>query len=200
MDHIESALVLLLVHDGAHAAAVVASGGHGQVAKVELHVLLDLASLNVQQHGVVDLDLWVRVADGAGVVGDNVWHTALAVFQTLDLAQLVGGLVPANAVDDEAALGVVDQAEVLVRLLELDDVHEASGVGGVGADLAIHLDQALLQDLHDLLVGEGVLETVPQHEQQWQALAQLVGPGGRLGGENTPKLVQHPVLRGIQPL
>jgi len=43
------------VHDGAHTAVVVAPGGHGQVAKVKLHEVLNLASLNVQHHGVVDL-------------------------------------------------------------------------------------------------------------------------------------------------
>ena len=77
-------------------------------------------------------------------------------FQALDLEQLVGGLVLADAVHHEAALGVKDQAEVLVRLLQLDDVHETSGVGCVGADLAVHLDQALLEDLHHLLVCKGI--------------------------------------------
>lgn len=59
--------------------------------------------------------------------------------------------------DGVAALGVVDEAEVLARLLEGDDVHEAGGVGGVGADLAVDLDEALHEDGPSLAVVQGVL-------------------------------------------
>lgn len=43
------------MHDGADAAVVVASSGHGQVAKVKLNEILHFASLNVEHHGVVHL-------------------------------------------------------------------------------------------------------------------------------------------------
>ena len=63
-----------------------------------------------------------------------------------DLAQLVLGLLSGDAVDGEAALGVVDETEVLASLLDTDDVHEAGGVGSVGPDLAVDLDEALHHD------------------------------------------------------
>lgn len=102
------------------------------------------------------LDLGIRVAQGPAIVGADVGHAALANLKPADLAQLVGSLLLGDAVHDEAALGVVDQAEVLVGLVQVDHVHDAGGVGHVGLDLAVDLDQALLQDLLHLLAGQGV--------------------------------------------
>ena len=67
--------------------------------------------------------------------------------------------------DSEASLHVVDDAEVLSSLLDLDDVHEAGGELGVGPGLAVDLDQALLHDSLHLLHGEGVLQTVPEEAE-----------------------------------
>lgn len=74
--------------------------------------------------------------------------------------------------------------------------HVSSRVVRIGADLAVNLDQTLHDDLGHLGVGEGVLETVTQENDQRQRLAQLVRTGGRTRGEHTPQLVQHPCLRG----
>lgn len=78
--------------------------------------------------------------------------------------------------------GATHQAEVLISLLDGDDVHEASGVGGISADLAVNSDQALLQDGLHLLARQRVLQTVAQHQHQGQALPLLVRAGGGLGG------------------
>ena len=51
---------------------------------------------------------------------------------------------------DEAALHVVENTEVLTRLLERDDVLEARWEGWVGAHLVINLDDALHGDEHHL--------------------------------------------------
>ncbi len=64
---------------------------------------------------------------------------------------------------DEAPLHVVDDPEVLAGLLNLDDVHEAGGEPGVSPHLAVNLDQALLDNRLDLLHGQGVFQTVPEH-------------------------------------
>lgn len=87
---------------------------------------------------------------------DQEWDAALAKLHSLDLPELVFSLLGLDAVDGEAALGVVDQAEVLAGLLDADDIHEASGVGGIGADLAINLDQAL----HDNCLGLAGVERI----------------------------------------
>lgn len=65
--------------------------------------------------------------------------------------------------------------------------HEASGVGDVGADLAVDLDEPLHANLFDLVSGQGVLQTVPEEDDEGQALPQLVGTSGgtrSLEGEN----------------
>jgi hypothetical protein len=94
------------------------------------------------------------------IVRNQEWDPALAELNTLDLAQLELSLLSLDTVDGEAALGVVDETEVLASLLEGDDVHEASGEGGVGADLAVNLDQTLHHDGLDLTTVQGVLETM----------------------------------------
>lgn len=60
--------------------------------------------------------------------------------------------------------------------------HEASGVGNISADLAIDLDEPLHADLLDLISGQSVLETVPQEDDEGQALPQLVRTGGGTRG------------------
>lgn len=53
--------------------------------------------------------------------------------------------------------------------------HESSGVGGVGAHFAVHLDEALLHNLQHFVTGERVLEPVAQEDDERQTLPQLVG-------------------------
>lgn len=92
-----------------------------------------------------------------GIMRNQEWDPALAQLHALDLAQLVFGLLGRDAVDGEAALGVVHEAEVLACLLNADDVHEARRVVYVGADLAIDLDEALHDNALDFAAIERVL-------------------------------------------
>merc|ERR1712194_115636 len=87
--------------------------------------------------------------NGAAVVCHNVRHGAslasvevvasdggLAATPDLqDSAKLELGLLVGDAVDNEATLDVVQEAELLVRLLDGDHIHESSRVGDVGANL-----------------------------------------------------------------
>lgn len=88
---------------------------------------------------------------------NQVGNTTLAKLHTLDLAQLVFGLLSSDAVDGEATLGVVDETEVLASLLNANDIHVAGGVCSVGADLAVDLDQALHDNGLDFTAIERVL-------------------------------------------
>ena len=74
------------------------------------------------------------------IMRNQEWHTPLAQLHALDFGELVFGFLGCDAVDGEAAFGVVDEAEVLARLFDGDDVHEAGGVGCVGADFAVDFD------------------------------------------------------------
>jgi hypothetical protein len=147
-------------------------------------------------------------------VRNQEWDPALAELNTLDLAELELSLLSLDAVHGETALGVVDETEVLAGLLEGDDVHETSGEGGVGADLAVNLDQTLHHDGLNLATVQGVLETINEKElveyslhiehgvacvpvtdedNQGKAVPELVGTGGGLGRIGSGHLVQEPV-------
>jgi hypothetical protein len=91
------------------------------------------------------------------IVRNTVGNSALAKLDALDLAQLVCRLLASYPVDGVATLGVEDEAEVLASLIDRDDVHETRREGGVGADLAIDLDEALHEDRVDLTSVEGIL-------------------------------------------
>ena len=94
------------------------------------------------------------------IVRNQEWDPALAELHTLDLAELELSLLGLDAVHGEAALGVVDETEVLAGLLDTDDIHETGGVGRVSADLAVDLDQTLHHDRLGLTAVEGVLQTI----------------------------------------
>lgn len=127
------------------------------------------------------------------------------------------GLLRLDGVNGKAALGVVKKAEVLVRLLDRDDVHEASRVVHVSANLAIDLDEALEHNGGHLAARERILEAVTQKHNQGERLAALVGASRGLGGlydrasdhrrpvlkqtyPGAAHLVKHPVLGRIKAL
>ena len=83
-------------------------------------------------------------------MGNNLRHALSTQLDTLHLEELVRSLLWRNTVHDEAALHVVENTEVLTRLLERDDVLEARWEGWVGAHLVINLDDALHGDEHHL--------------------------------------------------
>lgn len=131
---------------------------------------------------------------------DQEWDSALAELDALDLAELVLGLLGPDAVDGEAALGVIDETEVLARLLDGDDVHEAGRVGDIGADLAVNLDQALHENGLGLAVVQRVLEAVAHEDDEGEGISGLVGTGRRLGGVHSRELVEKPVRGGAKAL
>lgn len=134
------------------------------------------------------------------IVRDQEWDSTAAKLNALDLTELVLGLLGLDAVDGEAALGVVDETEVLASLVDGDDVHEAGGVGHVGADLAVDLDEALHEDGAGLAEVEGVLEAVAEEDNQRQAVAKLVRTGRGAGSVGSGQLVQEPVRRRAKAL
>ncbi|KAL8413650.1 hypothetical protein RB594_005060 [Gaeumannomyces avenae] len=125
VDNVEAAVVALTVGDDTDTTHVATAGDHGHGASVELDEVGDLASGKIDLDGVVDLD---QGNSRPGIMRNQEWDSAAAQLDTLDLAELVLGLLGLDAVDGEAALGVVDETEVLAGLLDRDDVHEAGGL------------------------------------------------------------------------
>jgi hypothetical protein len=133
-------------------------------------------------------------------VRDQEWDSALAQLHSLDLSEFVFCLLGLDSVDGEAALGVVDKTEVLASLLDGDDIHETSWVGGISSDLAINLDQALHDNGLGLARVESILEAVSDEDDEGHAVAELVRTGGRTRSVGTGKLVQKPVRGSAQAL
>lgn len=131
---------------------------------------------------------------------DQEWDCTTAKLDALDLAELVLGLLGLDTVDGETALGVVDETEVLAGLLDGDDVHEPSGVGHVGADLGVDLDEALHQDGPGLAEVERILEAVADEDDQGKTVAELVRTGRGLGSVGTGQFVKQPVRGGAKAL
>ena len=63
VDNVEASVVALAVGDDTNTTHVATTGDHGNGASVELDEVLDLARLDVNLDGVVDLDGRVGVAD-----------------------------------------------------------------------------------------------------------------------------------------
>jgi hypothetical protein len=122
VDNVEATKVTLGVDNDTDAAHVTATSDHGNVSGLELDVFDDLVLDKVELDGVVDLDGGVGVTDGAAVVGNDVGDTLGAKLATADLAKLEVGLLGGDAVDGEATLDVVEETEVLARLLNGDDI------------------------------------------------------------------------------
>jgi len=65
----------------------------------------------------------------------------------------------------EAALGVVDKAEVLACLFDRDDVHKTGWVCRIGANLSVDFDKALHDDGFGFAGVEGILESSRKSER-----------------------------------
>ena len=157
VDDVEGSWVTVTGLDDTNTASVTTTGDHAKVARVELDVLGDGTGLDVKDDGVVNLDVRGWVADGAGVVGNDEWDTLnidifcqkewlylLGNADLGDLAELVACLLGGDAVNGEASLDIVDEAEGLVGLLDGDDIHESGGEGGVTSDFAVDFYQIVL--------------------------------------------------------
>lgn len=114
---------VLLAQDHRTATAQISSArDHAQVARFELEHVQHLAGGDVVLDRVVLVDLRIRIADGAAVVRQQERHALRSDLDALHLQQLVLGLLARDAVHREAALDVVDQAEVFAGLVDVDHI------------------------------------------------------------------------------
>jgi len=180
--------------------SVVTTSDHAQVSDLEWYELGDLTSLKVDLNGVVDLDQWVGETNQTAIVGLDVWGGASTDTSLCDLCKLEGGLFLGDWVQDETTLGIVQETEVVVGLLDDYSIVETSWVFGVGAGLAVNFDSTVHQDGSDLLSGQSVLELISNQKNQGDTLSQLVFTSVWHSGEDTAHLVKHPVLWCVQAL
>lgn len=122
VDDIEPTNVLLSVHNDTSPTHVTSTGDHDDIAGIELDEVSDLALFEVVLDGIVSLDEGVGVTDGATVVGDDMRNASVTDSNTADFKKLVGGFLRGNTVNSETTLDIVEQTEVLARLLNGNDV------------------------------------------------------------------------------
>jgi hypothetical protein len=122
MHNIETSNVLLPMHNNTRPSHITTTRDHHDVPRIEFDEIRDLTLLKVELDRVVDFDCWVRVADRATVMSDDVWDTFGAYCHFADFEELVGGFFGCDAVDCETAFDVVKQTEVLARFFNGNDV------------------------------------------------------------------------------
>jgi len=200
VDNVETSIVTLSVSDNTNTAHVTTTGSHCNDTSVELDKVRDLASCEVNLDGVVNLDSWVWVTDGSSIVRDQEWDSAFAQLYSLDLSKLVFRLLSLDSVNGEATLGIVDKSEVFASLLDADDIHETSWVGGIGSDLAINLDQALHDNSLSFACVESILETIADEDDEGHAVAKLVRTWRWFWSIGTRQFVKEPMRWRTQAL
>lgn len=166
--------VLLSGSDNTNTADGVTSSDHCDVSNLELNKVEDLSSGDINLDGIVDLDLWIRELEGSGVMSNGIRGLVVTKEDLVDLAKLEGSFLLLDLMDGETALGVPQQSEDLLGLLDLDNIHETSGESHVGSDLSINLDELLHNNHLSLVVSQRVLETVAQQDDQGQRRSSLV--------------------------
>jgi hypothetical protein len=188
------------VHKGSNSSRIATTGDHHHAAKLELDNIRHFARGNVDLDGVVHLDIGVGVAKSPSVMGDGNGDLVIGNVNLIDTAELVLGLLTVDAVQDKASFCVEQETEAIATLLELNDVHESGREIVVGSDLSVNLDTPFHTDLHALLIGEGILQPLSEHDANGEALTQFVWSLGRPGGKHTAHFAQIPMLGGIEPL
>lgn len=198
MNNVETTQVPLLVNDHTRSTHVTTASNHDDVSGLELDVVNDLVLNEVELDSVVNLDSRVRVSDGSAIVGNDVGNALGTKLMLSDLEELESSLLGGDSVNSESALNVVEKTEVLARSLNGDDIyrpglaatistspssptHETSGEGLVSPDLAVDLDESLLNDSSDLTASKSVLQTVSKEDGEGKRLPELVGTRRRTG-------------------
>jgi len=203
VNDIEGSRVLVDSRDGSDTALVSTTGDEGKLSNVEFQVANRLASFEVKFEGIIDFPDGVRVADGAGIVGDDVRDdTSLSgvegvaahggfvgLVDALNADKFEVGLFFVNLGEDESSLVVVQHAVSFVGFVNGDNVHEAARIVNITADLAIDADEAAGADDDDLTAGEGILQTIAENQRERHAFSELVRTLRRTRGPDASKFV-----------
>merc|ERR1712166_63407 len=123
-----------------NATHVVTTSGENSCAVIELDNTVNITSFKVELDGVVLLNVGVGETDGTAVVGNNIWDLVLAENLSGDFAELEGSLLGVDGVGLEAALNVVENAEVLASLVDGNNILETEGELVVTSDFTVNLD------------------------------------------------------------
>lgn len=199
-DNREGALVFLNVHKLSNTSGVTSLGDHDHGTEFELDNVGHLTSGDINLDSVVDLDIRVGVSQSASIVSDSNWDLVCGDIHLGDAAKLVRRFGFFDSVKDITSLGVEKETKAVARLVEFDDIHETSWVVLVGSDFSIHLDATFHANLHALLVGKGILQTITKDNGDREAFSQLVRTRGGSRSPDSAHFSEVPVLRSMETL
>ena len=126
VDNVEATKVTLLTGNNTGTALVTTTSAHNKTSDFERKRVDNLVLDQVKFDGVVDLDDWVRVTDGATVMSYNEGYTLVSKLNTFDFAKLVSGFFSADSVDGKSALDVEHDTEVFAGFFDGDDIYGAA--------------------------------------------------------------------------
>jgi len=89
VNDIKTTIVSLTVGDNTNTTHVATTSNHGNSTGVEVDEFSDLSGLDIDFDSIIDTDGGVRVADGAGIVGNEIRDPLGAQLNTLDFCELV---------------------------------------------------------------------------------------------------------------
>jgi len=192
MDDIETTGVSLPVSNDTSTTHVTSTRDHDDVTSVKLHEVDDFVLFQIEFDGIVHPDDGIGVADGAAIVGNNVGDAFCAESDLSDFEELIGSLLGSDTVDGEAALDIIEEAEMFARLLNRDNIHETGGVSCIRPYFSVNLDQPLIHDGGNFTTVQGIFQAVTEEDGEGKGFAKLVRSRGRAGGVGTRQFIEHP--------
>jgi hypothetical protein len=212
--NIERTWVLLDGDDSSDATNVCTASDHSELTNIELNVSNWAARLDIDLNGIVDTEGWISEADGAAVMGDDIWdrsqlssvkwiradRSLVRLVQLLDTAELVACLLWGDAVEDKATLDIIEETKLLRSLWECDNILKSSWIVDIRSDGTINLDRLAHHNLEDLTASQRIAKTVAEDQREWQALTKLVWTSRWTRSPGATELVKHPMLWRIQAL
>jgi hypothetical protein len=144
VDNIVGTDMLLDGGDNTNSSDIVTGSEEAGSSVDELDNSIDLVGGDVELDGISNLNIWMWESDGSSVDGDNVRNLVLTNGFLHDLAKLESGLLGVNSVWLESSLGVHENSEMLVGLVNGDDIHDSEWESMVSSDLSVDLDETFL--------------------------------------------------------
>jgi hypothetical protein len=196
----EGSLMFLNVHELSHTSSVTSLGDHDHGTEFELDNVRHLTSGDINLDGVIDLDIRVGVSQSASIVSDSNWDLVSGDINLGNAAELIDRFGFFDSVKDITSLCVEKETKAVARLVEFDDIHETSWVVLVSSDFSIHLDATFHANLHALLVGKCILQTITKDNGDREAFTQLVRTRGGSRSPDSAHFPEVPVLWSMEAL
>jgi len=167
VDNIVRTGMFFTVSDDSNSTSVTSADNHDSIPSIKFNRVCDFSCFDINHDCIIDFDVWVRVANSSGIMGDNVWYCILANTNSLDLSEFVSRFFSTDSVTDESSLDVKKKTEEFTCSFNGDDIHKTGRVCSISSDFSIDFDCPLFHNFGNLCVIQSILETVSQKYNEW---------------------------------